>query len=553
MQRISGAWIILAFWQGWGRISRAAIRQPWKCKHSMEFPSFRNLGLWQAGNINLLPNFEFKIPIERALAMKNSVEFWSDVCLEVVRRDFTTAGNGVPPPLNQGGPTRTSRALAIIHLAMHDAYFGTTDPAATYHLRANPPVALPLPPPSISADSALGSACAVAMLTLYPGHAGFINRMSAIFIDPAPNAVARDNGHRYGESVAISLLRMRTGDGATSAMGYRPSTAYGRHREDPFDAGQGFLSPQWGAVARFCTPLRVAVDPPPGYNRADYLLDVDYRKDFKEVQEEGGHPSTKRSAEDKLIGYFWGYDGANEIGVPPRLYNQVARAWLNAHHPGDIGKAVRLTAMINAAMADAAIDCWHYKYFYNLWRPVIGIREASQSTGPGAVAGVKSTATPGADIGDPGWAPLGLPTTNEPARRALSRTPPFPAYPSGHATFGATIFQIMQRFSGKAALTLQDVLDAATSNTAVPGQDFEFVSDEQDGKAIDADGSVRTRHLRQFKNFARPTYENSVSRVFIGVHWRFDGLPRADVAHKRYGGVPLGLTIGDQAYDFFTA
>ena len=485
--------------------------------------------------------------------MKNSIEFWSDVCLEVVRRDFTVSGNGSPPPFNQGGPTRTSRALAIIHLAMHDAYFGTTDPASTYLQRLIPPVALPLQPMTMSVDSALGSACAITMLTLYPAHAGYINRMSAIFIDPVTDAVSRDNGHRYGEDVALCLLRMRATDGATSAMGYRPSTAYGRHREDPFDAGQGFLSPQWGNVARFCTPMRVPLDPPPGYNQTDYLQDADYRKDYKEVQDEGVLANTKRSAEDKLVGYYWGYDGANEIGVPPRLYNQIARAWLNTHHPGDIGKAVRLTAMINAAMADAAIDAWHHKYFYNLWRPVIGIREASLSTGPGAIGGPKSTQTAGADIGDPGWAPLGLPTSNEPARRALSRTPPFPAYPSGHATFGATLFQIMQRFSGKVALTLQDVLDAATSNAAVAGQDFEFVSDEQDGKSIDADGSVRTRHLRRFRNFAKPTYENSISRVYIGVHWRFDGLPRADVAGKRYGGVPLGLTIGSQAYDFFTS
>lgn len=483
--------------------------------------------------------------------MKNSIQFWSDVCLEVVRRDFTKKADGSAASPDQGGPTRTSRALAIIHLAMHDAFFGATDPASTYHQRLAAPLSLPPTPPVISVDSAMGSAAAITMLTLYPSHAGYINRMSAAFIDPTTDAVARDNGHRYGEDVAISMVKMRMGDGASTNMGYRPSTAYGRHREDPFATGQGFLSPQWGNVARFCTPARVPLDPPPGYNQTDYLSDADYRKDFKEVMEEGALAASKRSAEEKVIGYYWGYDGANEIGVPPRLYNQIARAWLDQHHPGDIAKAVRLTAMINAAMADAAIDAWHHKYAYNLWRPVVGIREASLSTGPGAVAGAKSTATAGADIGDPGWAPLGLPTSNEPERRALSRTPNFPAYPSGHATFGAVLFQVMQRFSGNAALTLQDVLDAATSNAPVAGQDFAFVSDEQDGKSVDADGSLRTRHLRKFTNFAKPAYENSISRIYIGVHWRFDGLPRADVAGKRYGGVPLGLTIGDQAFDFF--
>ena len=483
--------------------------------------------------------------------MKNSVEFWSDVCLEVVRRDFSKKADGSPAMPNQGGPTRTSRALAIIHLAMHDAHFGTTNPSATYLQRLSVPIALPAAPVPMSTDSAMGTAAAITMLTLYPAHAGYINKMSAVFIDPNPDAVARDNGHRYGEAMATQMMRLRANDGSTSAMGYRPSSAYGRHREDPFDAGQGFLTPQWGSVARFCTPARVTLDPPPGYNLPDYLSNADYRADFKEVASEGALLSAKRSPEEKAIGYFWGYDGANDIGVPPRLYNQIAKTWLALHHPGDVDSAVRLLAIINAGMADAAIDAWYHKYYYNIWRPVVGIREASLSTGPGAIAGPKATATAGADIGDPAWAPLGLPTTNEPERRALSRTPPFPAYPSGHAAFGATLFQILQRFSGAPALTLQNVLDAGTASPAVAGQEFDLVSDELDGKSVDADGSTRTRHMRRFTSFARPAYENSISRIYIGVHWRFDGLPRSDVAGKRYGGVPLGLTIGTQAFDFF--
>ena len=38
------------------------------------------------------------------IIMKNSVEFWSDVCLEVVRRDFTKKADGSPAMPNQGGP-----------------------------------------------------------------------------------------------------------------------------------------------------------------------------------------------------------------------------------------------------------------------------------------------------------------------------------------------------------------------------------------------------------------------------------------------------------------
>jgi Vanadium chloroperoxidase N-terminal domain len=484
--------------------------------------------------------------------MKNSIEFWHDVCMEIVRRDFSKKSDGSAPSPDQGGPTRTSRALAIAHLAMHDAHFGIANPAATYLQRLTVPVALPAPLAPFSADSALGTAAAVCLLSMYPSHAAYINRMSSVFLDPNPDHMARDNGHRYGEAMAAIFITLRKGDGANDTMGYRPSTAYGRHREDPYASGQDFLNPQWGSVRHFCTDTHVSLDKPPGYDLPDYLSNQDYRKDFIEVKEEGALISAKRDPEEKVIGYYWGYDGANGIGVPPRLYNQIARAWLDRHLPGNVDKAVQLLAMINGGMADAGIDAWHHKYIYNLWRPTIGIREASKSTGPIAIAGPKSTATAGADVGDPCWAPLGLPTTNDPDARALSRTPPFPAYPSGHATFGATLFQIMQRFAGLPALTLQDVLAAETSNPAVAGTEFDFVSDELDGQSIDADGSVRTRHLRQFKNFAKPTFENAKSRVFIGVHWRFDGMPRTDMAGKRYGGVPLGLEIGTNTFDFFT-
>ncbi|NJM84381.1 MAG: hypothetical protein HC844_19775, partial [Tabrizicola sp.] len=286
--------------------------------------------------------------------MRNSIEFWHDVCLEVVRRDFSKKADGSPASPDQGGPTRTSRALAIAHLAMHDAHFGTTAPASTYLQRLAVPVALPAPPASISLDSAVGTAAAICLLTLYPSHQAYINRMSAIFIDPDPDPLARDNGHRYGEAMAATMMALRAGDGSTSSMGYRPSTAYGRHREDPYDQGQGFLTPQWGNVTHFCLPARVPLDPPPGYNLPDYLSDADYRADLKEVKEEGALVSTRRNAEERVIGYYWGYDGANEIGVPPRLYNQIARSWLDRHHPGDVDKAVQLLAMINAGMADAA-------------------------------------------------------------------------------------------------------------------------------------------------------------------------------------------------------
>ena len=98
--------------------------------------------------------------------MKNSIQFCSDVCLEIVRRDFTKKADGAAAAPDQGGPTRTSRALAIIHLAMHDAFFGTTAPASTYHQKLGVLLALPTTTAPMSVDSAMGLAAAITMLTL---------------------------------------------------------------------------------------------------------------------------------------------------------------------------------------------------------------------------------------------------------------------------------------------------------------------------------------------------------------------------------------------------
>ena len=116
----------------------------------------------------------------------------------------------------------------------------------------------------------------------------------------------------------------------------------------------------------------------------------------------------------------------------------------------------RALAIVHIGLFDAytaGIQCWAEKYDARLWRPVLGVRQADRDGLPATFA-------------DPDWAPLGAPTTNQPDRRAL--TPPFPAYPSGHATFGAAAFR------------------AARIILALPeGFTFDAHSDELDGIAED--------------------------------------------------------------------
>jgi hypothetical protein len=247
---------------------------------------------------------------------------------------------------------------------------------------------------------------------------------------------------------------------------------------------------------------------------------------------------TPRTPLQTLVGIYWAYDGASQIGTPPRQYNQIAREIIGRNINGADRQAAsaRLLALVNVAMADAGIAAWFYKYTYQLWRPVIGIRGYDDSfwIGGSAVShGLHSRC-------DPWWVPFGSPRTNEPGRRSF--TPPFPAYPSGHASFGAAALEAIRLFFG------------IGSNQA-DSLSFDLVSDEMDGRAIDEDGSYRGLHRRHHDSLLRAMFDNSVSRVYLGVHWRFDGLSETVQNHNdiltdasKLGGVPLGRTLAQNIF-----
>ncbi|NJR66415.1 MAG: hypothetical protein HC772_15575 [Leptolyngbyaceae cyanobacterium CRU_2_3] len=93
----------------------------------------------------------------------DSILFWNDISLEAVARDFT----GSPSIPDQAGPTRTSRALAIVHLAMYDAFNSFANLLKPYLMH------LPCPAPSSSQDAAIGEAAYVTLTNLYPSQVDF--------------------------------------------------------------------------------------------------------------------------------------------------------------------------------------------------------------------------------------------------------------------------------------------------------------------------------------------------------------------------------------------
>lgn len=463
--------------------------------------------------------------------MHDYVMLWNSVALELNRRDHTGKMNAK----NQKGPTRSSRALAMVHIAMHDAYFGRQGLAINSPLLGlqgtietfldvsglNPP-----PANATTEGAAVSAAAATVLQNLYPDFTAVIDDAWRAFdFDPT------NPGRRFGIDVGRAVIADRMTDGADEGGSVPEITAYWRHREDPTDLGQGLLGARWGTVRLFSATAIPAIAPHPTPRSADY------NAAHTEVRIKGSQ--TENTPIRRLIGLYWAYDGASQIGTPPRLYNQIVREVIGRNVNGADRQAAtaRLLALINVAMADAGIAAWYYKYVYQLWRPILGIREYDDSfwyNGDRVSHGLHP-------LCDPWWVPYGAPRTNEPGRRNF--TPPFPAYPSGHATFGAAAFECVRRFFGVAANADDTIF-------------FDFVSDELDGRAIAEDGSFRGRHRRHHASMLQGMFDNSVSRLYLGVHWRFDGLGKdvkkpGDILTdtSKVGGVPLGRTIAHDIFD----
>jgi len=184
-----------------------------------------------------------------------------------------------------------------------------------------------------------------------------------------------------------------------------------------------------------------------------------WARDFNQVKRLGSVDSAKRTPEQTHIAIFW-----QSAGGPALLWSAVARNLIeDPSRAVDLGDSALLLAKMNLAGADAAINCWKDKYYWDFWRPWQAIHEANRDGNP-------------ATRPDASWTAL--------------ITAPYPEHPSGHLCLDSAHLRVLRRFFGT------DEIPFGVTSSRFPGE------------------------TRFFDRFSEPLDEIVRARIWAGLHYR---------------------------------
>lgn len=287
----------------------------------------------------------------------------------------------------------------------------------------------------------------------------------------------------FGKSIAGAVYEWSKTDAAghqaylkNNDLAYLPPAGTGLW-QPTFPDYTPALLPNWGEVRTFAAtdedivpdPLPYSEDPAsPLYQEA--LMVKNMVTDIKN----GGRE------EEEWVAIFWSDDCPILTFTPAGRWIAVLNQVIEKNKPG-LDFAVEAYARMGMALSDAGVRAWHEKYRFNVERPIDYIRRVQ---------------------GDANWNTIMCPDGS-----GRYYTPPFPAYPSGHATFGGVAAEVM---------------------TDLFGGNFKLVDRCHEGRT-EFNGTPRA-----FNNFFEMAVENAYSRVPIGVHFKMDS----------DAGLQLGYKIG---------
>jgi hypothetical protein len=280
-------------------------------------------------------------------------------------------------------------------------------------------------------------------------------------LDAVPGGPFKNQGVAAGEAAAAAMIAARADDGRFGPSQWVPNTAAGHWWPQLTPAGALILDP---------TPWVGAVDPFLMQSSSQFrtagplaLTSTMWAAEFNEVKSLGAVDSATRTPTQTYIAKWW-------QSTPVRSWNEVARD-LADRNDLDAAESARLLAMTNLSGADAAINCWNDKYYWDFWRPGNAIARAGEDD---------NTAT----VAQANWAPL--------------ISAPYPEHPSGHLCLDGAHTRILQKFFGDTVPGGISITSISTLLAPAP-----------------ADPRVRT-----FSSFSQVIAELVEARIWAGLHFR---------------------------------
>src|SRR5437899_6182632 len=339
-----------------------------------------------------------------------------------------------PPPI-------ASRSLAILHVSIYDAVNGIARTNEPYLVQSSAPS-------SASREAAASAAAHQALVNLFPAAASSFDMLHAAILAGIPDGPQKTAGIVWGEFVANQILAARANDGFDAIVPPPGGSGPGVWIPTP-PAFLPYLLPQWGFVVPFGMSSSSQFRPP----GPPSLDSQRYAADYEEVKELGAAVGSTRTEEQTEIALFWA-DGAG-TETPPGHWNTIAQI-IAAAQGNTLEQNARLFALLNIAMADAAICAWDAKYTFHFCRPVTAINFVEPELN---------------------W-------------MSFIVTPPFPDYFSGHSTFSGAAATVLALFYGT------DDLPFTTGSDFLPGVH------------------------RSFPTCLAAAEEAAVSRLYGGIHFR---------------------------------
>jgi hypothetical protein len=367
----------------------------------------------------------------------------------------------------------TPRYFALTHIAMFDAINTIEREFAPYRVRLRSWA-------GGSPEAAAAQAAHDVMVALYPAAAATYDAALARQLGKRPSGHAR-RGAELGARVAAEILAWRQTDGWVVAPfpAYAEPALPGRWQPTPpNNATATFTHLQFARPLALLTATQYLPPPPPAITSARYA------EDLNEVKLIGKSDSGARSSDQTSIARLWNGVATTGSGTATNfmsIWNNVARD--AARQRGlSLVETARVFTLLNVSVHDSLQTSQTSKFVYGVWRPVTAVRQADADLNPATEA-------------DPAWLPL-------------LTTPPYPSYAGNFASIG-----------GAAARAL--ALAFGTNDMPVT------VIWKQSGGLPDVS--------HQFDGFRQVAEESSESRIYGGIHYRFDQLAGLHIGHTVAG------------------